>query len=293
MIEVRVPATSANLGVGYDCLGMALDLYGTFRFDCHALRDAITGCSPAFQNKDNLVYRSFCYALDAWRIKAPCVHIHIDTPIPPARGLGSSAACIVAGILGAQAYSGMTRTREELARLANALEGHPDNVMPALYGGLCASFCEGDKPYTACYDVSEQLRFITLIPDHEVHTDEARRLLPDSLSYGDAVYQMGRCSALCKAFETGDLDLLAHACQDRMQEPYRQQLIPHFAKVKRFCLEQGAAAFFISGSGSTMIAVCEKQTAKRLYQNIRPLYPNWQIQIRQAAAQGGVITRHG
>ena len=292
MIRVKVPATSANLGVGFDCMGLALDWQGVFTFCFDGPEFMISGCPKAYQNKDNLVYHAFARTLMALGKRVPVVQIHIDTPIPVARGLGSSASCIVAGVLGAVAYSGQKLPLQELLRLATLLEHHPDNVAPALYGSLCASFMENGLPYTAQFAVHEKFRFVTIIPDYEVRTEDARRILPSDMSYADAIYQMGRCATLGKALESGDEEMVRHACIDRMQEPYRSRLIPEYDEVKRLCMDLGAPAFVISGSGSTMLAVCTADTGGKLCRQLSERFRSWQVLELKAAAEGGAFEIH-
>lgn len=292
MIRVKVPATSANLGVGFDCMGLALDWQGVFTFRFDGPEFMISGCPKAYQNKDNLVYHAFARTLMALGKRVPVVQIHIDTPIPVARGLGSSASCIVAGVLGAVAYSGQKLPLQELLRLATLLEHHPDNVAPALYGSLCASFMENGLPYTAQFAVHEKFRFVTIIPDYEVRTEDARRILPSDMSYADAIYQMGRCATLGKALESGDEEMVRHACIDRMQEPYRSRLIPEYDEVKRLCMDLGALAFVISGSGSTMLAVCTAKTGGKLCRQLSERFRSWQVLELKAAAEGGAFEIH-
>ena len=292
MIRVKVPATSANLGVGFDCMGLALDWQGVFTFRFDGPEFMISGCPKAYQNKDNLVYHAFARTLMALGKRVPVVQIHIDTPIPVARGLGSSASCIVAGVLGAVAYSGQKLPLQELLRLATLLVHHPDNVAPALYGSLCASFMENGLPYTAQFAVHEKFRFVTIIPDYEVRTEDARRILPSDMSYADAIYQMGRCATLGKALESGDEEMVRHACIDRMQEPYRSRLIPEYDEVKRLCMDLGALAFVISGSGSTMLAVCTADTGGKLCRQLSERFRSWQVLELKAAAEGGAFEIH-
>lgn len=292
MIRVKVPATSANLGVGFDCMGLALDWQGVFTFCFDGPEFMISGCPKTYQNKDNLVYHAFARTLMALGKRVPVVQIHIDTPIPVARGLGSSASCIVAGVLGAVAYSGQKLPLQELLRLATLLEHHPDNVAPALYGSLCASFMENGLPYTAQFAVHEKFRFVTIIPDYEVRTEDARRILPSDMSYADAIYQMGRCATLGKALESGDEEMVRHACIDRMQEPYRSRLIPEYDEVKRLCMDLGALAFVISGSGSTMLAVCTADTGGKLCRQLSERFRSWQVLELKAAAEGGAFEIH-
>ena len=292
MIRVKVPATSANLGVGFDCMGLALDWQGVFTFCFDGPEFMISGCPKAYQNKDNLVYHAFARTLMALGKRVPVVQIHIDTPIPVARGLGSSGSCIVAGVLGAVEYSGQKLPLQELLRLATLLEHHPDNVAPALYGSLCASFMENGLPYTAQFAVHEKFRFVTIIPDYEVRTEDARRILPSDMSYADAIYQMGRCATLGKALESGDEEMVRHACIDRMQEPYRSRLTPEYDEVKRLCMDLGALAFVISGSGSTMLAVCTADTGGKLCRQLSERFRSWQVLELKAAAEGGAFEIH-
>ena len=164
MIKITVPATSANLGIGYDTLGMAVSLYSHFTFE-RADKLTITGCPEEFQNENNLVYVSFVDALAAWDEPAFPVAIDIQTDVPVARGLGSSSTCVVAGIMAAAALTGHTVDRAELVRIATEVEGHPDNVAPAILGGAVCSFTPTDSlPQCLRYEVSDRLRFITVIP---------------------------------------------------------------------------------------------------------------------------------
>ena len=239
MIKITVPATSANLGIGYDTLGMAVSLYSHFTFE-RADKLTITGCPEEFQNEDNLVYVSFVDALAAWGEPAFPVAIDIQTDVPVARGLGSSSTCVVAGIMAAAALTGHTVDRAELVRIATEVEGHPDNVAPAILGGAVCSFTPTDSlPQCLRYEVSDRLRFITVIPPYEVHTSEARKVVPQEVPLSTAVWQMGRIAGMTRGLESGNLDLIAAANDDRIQEPYRRRLIPDYNAVRDTCLNGG------------------------------------------------------
>ncbi len=232
MIKITVPATSANLGIGYDTLGMAVSLYAHVAFD-RADELVITGCPERFRNADNMVYQSFLYALNAWGEAPFPISIDIETEVPVARGLGSSSTLVVAGIMGAAALADHPVTREELVALATALEGHPDNVAPAILGAAVCSFTpEGGLPRCLRYDVSERLRFVTVVPPYEVHTADARKVVPTEVPLSTAVWQMGRIAGLTRGLETGDLALIADANDDRLQEPYRRALIPDYDAIR-------------------------------------------------------------
>ena len=290
MIKVTVPATSANLGIGYDTLGMAVSLYSHFTFD-HADTLTITGCPEEFQNRDNMVYVAFEQALEQWGMEPFPISIDIQTEIPVARGLGSSSTCVVAGIMGAAALTRRTVTREELVAMATALEGHPDNVAPALLGAAVCSFTpEGELPRCLRYNVSERLRFITIIPPYEVHTSEARKVVPQEVPLSTAVWQIGRIAGLTRGLETGDTELIAAANDDRLQEPYRRKLIPDYDAIRATCLEGGAKTIWISGSGSTLMAVTDDTiVAKFLQVRLREQFPTCDTHILTCDTQGAQI----
>lgn len=287
MIKVRVPATSANLGVGYDCMGLALDDYATVTFEVIAHGLEILGCEEAYCNEDNLFYQAFLEGLKYMNETVPGIRITVDTDIPYARGLGSSATCIVAGLAGANALFQNRMNRYELFDLATRMEGHPDNIAPAIFGGLCVSFMEEGKPNMIRYGVKRDLQFVTMIPDYEVSTKSAREVLPNNMSYAQAVYQMGRCAALAKAIEIGNAMIMKRACTDQMQEPYRKELIPEYADVNKLCEDAGMITMYISGSGSTMIALTQEEAdAGVLAETVKKRYPTWDVRILKATYDG-------
>ena len=290
MIKITVPATSANLGIGYDTLGMAVSLYSHFTFE-RAETLQITGCPEEFQNEGNLVYVSFVDALREWGVEPFPVRLHIETEVPVARGLGSSSTCVVAGIMVAAALTRHTVDRAELVRIATAVEGHPDNVAPAILGGAVCSFTpEGGLPRCLRYEVSERLRFITVIPPYEVHTSDARKVVPQEVPLSDAVWQMGRIAGMTRGLETGDLALIADANDDRLQEPYRRALIPDYEAIRATCLDGGAGTLWISGSGSTLMAVTDDTiVAKFLQVRLRENFPACETHILTCDTQGAQI----
>ena len=290
MIRISVPATSANLGIGYDTLGMAVSLYSHFTFG-RADSLKITGCPEEFRNRDNLVYVSFVDALREWGEEPFPVELDISTEVPVARGLGSSSTCVVAGIMAAAALTGQTVGRAELMRIAAGVEGHPDNVAPAILGGAVCSFTpEGDLPRCLRYDVSEKLRFVTVIPPYEVHTADARKVVPKEVPLSTAVWQMGRIAGMTRGLETGDLDLVAAANDDRLQEPYRRKLIPDYEAVRETCLAGGAKTMWISGSGSTLMAVTDDTiVAKFLQVRLRERFPECDTHILTCDIEGAQI----
>ena len=290
MIRISVPATSANLGIGYDTLGMAVSLYSHFTFE-RADELTITGCPEEFRNANNLVYVSLVDALAEWGEEPFGVSIDIQTEVPVARGLGSSSNCVVAGIMAAAALTGHTVTREELVAMATRVEGHPDNVAPAILGAAVCSFTpDGRLPRCLRYDVSDRLRFVTVIPPYEVHTSEARKVVPQEVPLSTAVWQMGRVAGLTRGLETGDASLIADANDDRLQEPYRRALIPDYNAIRETCLAGGAKTMWISGSGSTLMAVTDDTiVAKFLQVRLKERFPECETHILTCDTCGAQI----
>lgn len=287
MIKVKVPATSANLGVGYDCLGIALDEFASVTFEIIEQGLIITGCEDAYCNEDNLFYQAFLEGLRYMKKEISGLRMHIESNVPFARGMGSSATCIVAGIAGANALFGNIMNKYEIFHIATRMEGHPDNIAPAIFGGLCASFMEDGKPHMIKYGIKKGMIMVTIIPDYEVNTKQAREVLPTTMSYQDAIYQMGRCTALAKALEIGNPLIIKKACKDKMQEPFRSKLIKEYEEMKVICEEEDAITMFISGSGSTMIALTmDEEIAHNMEQRISKQYPNFSVRLLHATYDG-------
>lgn len=289
-VMVKAPATSANLGPGYDCLGLALSLYSEFTFErSEAL--SISGCPAEFQNADNLVYQSFKTAYDEAGEECPAVRLSIRAEVPVARGLGSSSACIAGGLLAANAFLGGRFSKEELFCMATEIEGHPDNAAPCLYGGLTASFVEEGLPHAMPYAVCPDWNFVTLIPDYEVRTEEARKVVKQTISLSEGIYSSAHALAMVRALETGDEKLAGLACRDILHEPYRRKLIRDYDAVRELALgENGAAAFFISGSGSTMTALTKDQKkAEAIQQAAEARFPGFQARLLRAVTGGAEV----
>ena len=255
MVSVRVPATSANLGPGFDCLGLALDLYARFDFELLPRGLEITGCREEDAGEDNLVYLAYVHTLKAFGIACGGLRLHIDSYIPLSRGLGSSAACVVGGILGAAALHGLSLSDGEALKLAAEMEGHPDNAAPAIYGGLRVSLTEDGQAVSLPCAVHPGLRFLALVPDFELRTADARAALPQSVPMKDAVYNLSHTAFLLKALEGGDPEMIRLAMRDRLHQDARFKLIPGAAALKELMERMGAAACCLSGAGPTMLCL--------------------------------------
>lgn len=269
-IKVSVPATSANVGSGFDALGLAVTLYNTATFEpADQLEISSADGTRIPRNESNLVYRSAKRLFDQVGKRMPPLRIVQTNPIPMARGLGSSSACIIAGLLGANRLLGDVLDTQELLTLATAIEGHPDNVAPALLGGLTSSVFEAGTVYTVKRDVDQSLCFAAIVPDYKLLTEAARAALPAQIPHKDAVYNLSRAALLPAAFCEGRHDLLAIATEDKLHQPYRLPLMPGASQVFALTKQCGAKAVYVSGAGSTVMAVAEKSQADRFYQELR------------------------
>lgn len=268
-IKVSVPATSANVGSGFDALGLAVTLYNTATFEESDVLDISAADGTRIpRNESNLIYRSAKILFDRVGKKMPALRIVQTNPIPMARGLGSSSACIIAGLLGANRMLGDVLNKQELLTLATSIEGHPDNVAPALLGGLTSSVFEDGQVYSVKRDVDQSLCFAAFVPDYKLLTEAARAALPKTVPHADAVYNLSRAALVPAAFCEGRHDLLAIATEDRLHQPYRLPLMPGAREVFSIAKEYGAKAVYVSGAGSTVMAVAERAQADRFYAGV-------------------------
>ncbi|NLJ33745.1 MAG: homoserine kinase [Firmicutes bacterium] len=261
MFRVQVPATTANIGSGFDCLGLALDLYNTLEVEeiGEGLEIQVfgEGAGELPHSKENLVYRSLLRTYQELGITPPPLRLKMTNEIPLARGLGSSAAAIVAGIVAANQLTGQTIPRERLLDLAVEVEGHPDNVTPALLGGLVISAPKGDKAGYHCLRLEppQELQAVVCIPEFRVVTEDARRSLPEQIPHADAVFNIGRVSLLLGAIVSKRWDLLSAAMEDKLHQPYRRHLVPGLEGVFAQAMEAGALGVALSGSGPSVAAL--------------------------------------
>ena len=257
-VHVRVPATSANLGPGFDALGLALALYnevtaqesGTVTV---AVQGEGAGRLPA--NEHNVVARGVQLAYEAAGRPFKGCALTCVNRIPPARGLGSSAAAWVGGLVAGNALLGEPLSREALLALAARVEGHPDNVAAALLGGLTVSCGRADGRVTAlALPVPATVRWVVLVPSVTSATAEARAVLPDSVPRKDAVFNVQRVSLLLAGLQTGRLDVLEGALDDRLHQPYRLRLFPWMPAVADAARRAGALGCVLSGAGPSLLA---------------------------------------
>ena len=261
-VTIRVPATVANLGPGFDILALALQLQN----EIAAWSEPEGGISidpgpdSAEELRDpvrNLITRAFVAACADAGVAPPGVRISCRNAIPFGRGLGSSAAAALSGVLAANALASLGWDEQQVIAQATRLEGHPDNVAAAMLGGMVV--CVGDGPVTQVH-VPDELRAVLFVPDGEMCTEAARRVVPHSFSREEAIYNASRCALLVTAMLTGRLDLLEEAMRDRWHQPARSELMPHVPLLIDAALAAGAHGACLAGAGPSVLALCTGET---------------------------------
>ena len=264
---IRVPATTANLGAGFDCIGAALSLYNEFTFtpiETQSLVIAVQGLEAAKVHTDatNLAYQAFLKLYTQIDRVPPVIQLEIKLGVPLARGLGSSATAIVGGLLGANTLAGNPLSPAAVMQLAIEMEGHPDNVVPALIGGcqLAATAAKGwaiaDIPWHS------SIVPVVAIPNFELSTAAARSVLPTEYSRADAIFNTAHLGLMVRGLETGNPDWLSAGLTDRIHQPYRQQLIPGYTDVEQAVIAAGGYGMVISGAGPTLLALATAECAE-------------------------------
>jgi homoserine kinase len=259
-VKVRVPASSANLGPGFDVLGLALGLYNEIevRLEGDRLRVAVEGeGAERLQSlgAQNLVARATLGTLRRLGVRDDGLSVHMLNRIPLSRGLGSSSAAAVGGVVAAVALAGAAQGPEEILDLALPLEGHPDNIASALLGGLTVATVVDGRVRCVKLPVPAALRVLAIIPSFQLPTAKARKALPPTVARPDAVFNLGRLALFLAALQTGRLDLLRDAARDRLHQPYRASLIPGMEETLAEGERAGALACFLSGAGPTLLAL--------------------------------------
>ncbi|MEM9766610.1 MAG: homoserine kinase [Cyanobacteria bacterium P01_D01_bin.71] len=296
--RVSVPATTANIGPGFDCLGAALTRYNVFTFMPLSggikLVIEVSGpdCDRVTTDATNLAYVAFQEFFQRLGKPVPAVHLHIELDVPLARGMGSSSTAIVGGILGANEIAGEPLDTAALARLATEIEGHPDNVVPALLGGCrLAAVDDCGVPIICPVTWHSDIVPILTVPAFEVSTAKAREVLPQQYSRADAVYTIGHLGLLLQGLATGNGDWLRTAMGDRIHEPYRKALIPGYDAVVEAARTAGAYGVTISGAGPTLLALGSPDRAEAIAQ---AMLRTWQQSgIEVVAAQPLAIDTTG
>lgn len=268
-VRVKVPASTANLGPGFDSLGLALDLYiwvemrptggeTVFHLYGEQLQDKGIPC-----DKTNLIYKVASQVFERVGLEAPELEISMYSDIPLTRGLGSSASAIVAALVAANALIGSPLTDYELFQMASAIEKHPDNVGASLFGGLIVAFWDGERAEYVKVEPDSRLEVLVAIPQFELSTEKARHVLPKEVSMGDAVFNVGHSNLLVASLCSGRLDMIRHAMKDALHQPYRMALVPGMDTILRDAADHGALGIALSGAGPTMLALTDRENGRK------------------------------
>ena len=260
-ITVRVPATSANMGPGFDCLGIALDIWNTVSAEVGGQGFEIYGHGEGElpYDESNLVWSSIARVFEEVGGKMPAMSLICHNEIPTTRGLGSSSAALVGGLVVGNELCGSPFDKSELLQIAADTEGHPDNVAPALFGGMQIAVSQDGRVVSAPVPIPENLSAVLYVPNTPMPTEEARDLLKSEVPRSDAVFNIGRAALLVRAMASGDLEHLDIATDDRMHQPARQTIFFPMRNIIRAALGAGALGAFLSGAGSTVLALATEK----------------------------------
>lgn len=296
IVKVKVPATSANLGSGFDSMGIALNLYNyvTAEETNGGLKIDILDDTSKFLPKDerNLVYRSMKYLFDKIGYTPKGIHLILENNIMVTRGLGSSSAGIVSGLMVANELSGRQLPIEDIHRMASDIEGHADNVTPAIFGGFTVNVKHGEQIKYIRTPLKDDLKFVAFVPDFYLQTKKSRGVLPKFVPLRDAVYNTGRSALLVASIISGEYDNIRTAVDDRLHQYYRKKLIPKMDILFKECYKNNALGVYLSGAGPTVVAIIHKD--KKDFENqmnefINSEMQNWKLYMLNADNTGAVI----
>ncbi|HZC19850.1 MAG TPA: homoserine kinase [Rubrobacteraceae bacterium] len=282
MISVCVPATSANLGPGYDAVGLALSLSTRISLDRspHPIVQIYgTGADLIPRGPEHPAYRAAQFVAELAGEFDVNFHLIQENAIPPARGLGGSAAALVGGAVAANDLLGRSLAAPDLLNLVCELDGHPDNAAPALLGGLVIGTLTPDG-VSAVRLEPEGLKAAVAVPDFAVSTTAARHALPETVAHKDASFNVGRAGLLLGALATGEYELLRIAMQDRLHQPYRSHLIPGLEDVIEIALANGAYGACLSGSGPTVLAFVPEDRVEKVAAAMQAAFKVYGVQAK-------------
>ncbi|KWX77724.1 homoserine kinase [Paenibacillus jilunlii] len=283
--RVKVPASTANLGPGFDTLGMALSLYAWIEMEeaaeteFHLYGDEMAGVA---KDKSNLLYQVAQMVFSEAGVAIPELSITMYSDIPLTRGLGSSASAIVGGMAAANAMIGSPLSNAQLFSMATALEKHPDNVGASLFGGIITAVWDGEHADYIRIEPPEELEILVVIPEFELSTTKARGVLPSQITVSDAVHNISRTSLLTAALAAGRLDLIGRAMQDRLHQPYRAPLVPGMEKLLAEAAGHGALGIALSGAGPTLLCMVDRQESRK---------PELELFLKQTMEEHGIPAR--
>ena len=257
----RIPASTTNLGPGFDVLGLALQLYSTITLEITGEKTEVVVSGVDYEKIPSTTEHSGFKAVETifQRCGIPKpkgMRLQIENGIPAIRGLGGSGTAILGGLLTANELCDNPFLLSDILNIASEIEGHPDNVAASLYGGMVISVQDGNRIHTIKLDCDPTLHLVLAIPEFTLSTQEARDILPDTVKFSDAIYNISRSALLVASFATGKLDMLPLSMKDVLHQPYRSNLIPGFDEVVAAASNAGALSVTLSGAGPTIAAYC-------------------------------------
>ena len=297
-VKVRVPGTTANMGPGFDSLGLALTLYNYIEVeetDKGLSIEILDAETKEFLPTDekNLVYKAMKYLFDKAGYTPKGLKIVLKSKVPVTRGLGSSSACIVGGLMCANVLLGNKFSKRELMAFATQIEGHSDNVCAAVSGGFTVSVFQKDEIFYHSHKMDGGLKFLVLIPDYAVTTQKARNTLPGYYPKRDVSFNISHASLMVASIVSGNYDNLLCAVDDRVHEPYRKVFIDGYPKIYKKLKSYGALGTYISGSGPTLISIVEAEDAEYFYEDIteymKKSHPTWTVKLLDVDNEGAKV----
>lgn len=296
-IKVRVPATSANMGPGFDSMGVALNLYNHVTVEdmgTGLVIDIPDDITSKFLAKDerNLVYVSMKVVFDKVAYHPRGLHIVLENNIMVTRGLGSSSAGIISGLVAANEMTGRQLSKDDLLSMAAEIEGHADNVTPALLGGFTINVKQDNSIKYVKTDVKDDLRFAAFVPDFFLQTKKARSVLPRSVSMKDAVYNTGRSALLAASIISGKYDNIRAAVGDKLHQRYRKRLIPGMDDIFKYSYQNNALGVYLSGAGPTIVSIIHgdnREFENKMRTFLSENMQNWQLYMLSADNCGAKV----
>ena len=299
-VKVRVPGSSANLGPGFDSLGLALSIYNYIEAEETAggleieILDAETKEFLPTDEK-NLVYKSMKCLFEKAGYTPKGLKLTLKSEVPVTRGLGSSSACIIGGLVAANELLGKKFSSREIITMATKIEGHPDNVCSAYLGGFTVSVFDKEEVFYYSHKIEGDLKCLVLIPDYAVTTQKARNTLPGYYPKRDVAYNIAHASLLVASMVSGNYGNLLCAIDDRVHEPYRKIFIDGYQKLYNKLKSYGALGTFISGSGPTLASIIEADDAESFLEDIKEYtdkaFPTWSVKLLDIDNEGAKVIK--
>ena len=261
LFKLRIPASSANLGSGFDSIGACLDIWNEIKF-CEgdfSISNEGYGADSFSTDKKNLIYKSYLQANQILGKSEKEISINCFNNIPISGGLGSSSAAIISGIMIAYAINNIDINKDDIFQISASMEGHPDNVGPAIFGGITIGYNDDNDWYISPVKYSKNLKIISFVSDQKILTKESRKGLPDGISREDSVYNISRSALLINSLSNNNFDDFKYAFQDKVHEQYRTPQIKGFSTISNAAISAGALATYLSGSGPTISAIAESK----------------------------------